>query len=263
MRRIYNEDLAYIHNVGLGDFIDSASPGILEFLHRHGVGSGLVVDLGCGSGVLAATLVAAGYQVLGVDASAAMIRLARRRVPAAKFVASSAQNVKLPACAAVTATGETFNYLTSTSRRSGLRSMFYRIFAALQPGGIFIFDVAEPVLARAENNSISFARGKDWEILREKQRDPSGQLLTRRIVAFRKIGSLYRRSEEVHWLRLYDRSEVMSMLRDAGFSAHVTSRYGHQRLLAGRVGFCAVKSRQAPLRQSKKKSVQTKHLDAP
>jgi hypothetical protein len=47
----------------------------------------------------------------------------------------------------VTAIGETFNYLTSTSQRSGLRSMFYRVFAALEPGGIFIFDAKTTVSA--------------------------------------------------------------------------------------------------------------------
>src|SRR6516164_2993513 len=111
MGGLYDEDLAYIHDVGFSDFITAATPGILRLLRRAGIASGLVVDLGCGSGVLVQALLRSGYQVLGVDASAAIVRLARRRAPAAKFVTGQAQQIELPSCAAVTSIGETLNYL--------------------------------------------------------------------------------------------------------------------------------------------------------
>jgi len=44
----YREDLAFIHDVGHGDFALEAAPGILEILHRNKIWEGLVVDLGCG-----------------------------------------------------------------------------------------------------------------------------------------------------------------------------------------------------------------------
>jgi len=55
---------------------------------------GLVVDLGCGIGHWALELNRAGYRVLGVDQSPAMIRLARRKAPASKFKAASFLAVK-------------------------------------------------------------------------------------------------------------------------------------------------------------------------
>jgi len=48
--RAYDEDLAYVHDVGFGDFARSVAPGVLEILRRSGITGGLVVDLGCGSG---------------------------------------------------------------------------------------------------------------------------------------------------------------------------------------------------------------------
>jgi SAM-dependent methyltransferase len=48
-------------------------PGILEILDRNGIHDGLIVDLGCGSGLWARGLVDAGYRVLGIDISEAMI----------------------------------------------------------------------------------------------------------------------------------------------------------------------------------------------
>src|SRR5215469_14060460 len=106
----YTEDLAYIHDTGYGDFARTAAPALLESLRARGITSGLVVDLGCGSGIWAQALVAAGYDVLGIDISPAMIRLARRKAPGAKFRTASLLSAELPPCAAVTAIGECVNY---------------------------------------------------------------------------------------------------------------------------------------------------------
>src|SRR5689334_25411549 len=85
----YQDDLAYVHDVGFGDFARSAAPGLLTILSQAGITSGLVIDLGCGSGIWARELSAAGYDVLGIDISPAMIALAQTRVPQGEFRAAS------------------------------------------------------------------------------------------------------------------------------------------------------------------------------
>jgi len=92
----YQEDLAYIHDTGFGDFARRAAPGLLAMLRRHGIRRGRVVDLGCGSGIWAAELVAAGFEAVGVDLSAEMLEIARRRAPGAEFVHASLFDVDLP-----------------------------------------------------------------------------------------------------------------------------------------------------------------------
>ena len=77
----YNEDLAYVHDQGFADTARNAALSVLQLLRAQKIKSGLVVDLGCGSGVLAERLIRAGYVVLGVDMSKAMLRLARKRAP--------------------------------------------------------------------------------------------------------------------------------------------------------------------------------------
>jgi len=58
-------------------------PAMLDLL---GDVSGLdILDAGCGSGLYAAELLARGARVVGVDESAELIRLARRRAPQASF----------------------------------------------------------------------------------------------------------------------------------------------------------------------------------
>src|SRR5687768_4158361 len=79
----YGHDLAYIHHAGFSEFAESAAPGLLEILWKHAIRDGLVVEIGCGSGILARELTRAGFDVLGFDASPAMIALARSGAPAA------------------------------------------------------------------------------------------------------------------------------------------------------------------------------------
>ncbi|HBL12401.1 MAG TPA: class I SAM-dependent methyltransferase, partial [Cyanobacteria bacterium UBA11162] len=107
----YKEDLAYIHDVGYSDYALKSAPGILEILNRSKIHQGLVVDLGCGSGLLAQELVKAGYHVLGIDISESMIAIARARVPNAEFRIASLFKTNIPPCNAVISIGECFNYL--------------------------------------------------------------------------------------------------------------------------------------------------------
>jgi SAM-dependent methyltransferase len=59
----------------------------LELLRRHGLGAGTtLVDLGCGTGLLAAAASAEARRVIGVDVSPAMLELARGRSDAVEWV---------------------------------------------------------------------------------------------------------------------------------------------------------------------------------
>ena len=164
--RAYSTDLAYIHDVGFGDFARNAAPGVLSLLRRNGIREGLVVDLGCGSGIWARELLSAGYQVLGVDISPAMTALARENAPDATFVTASFHDVKLPACVAVTALGECFNYaFDQTNGVRALQQLFGKVHTALVPRGVLVFDVAlvkTPALRRR-----SFVEGDGWAVLAE------------------------------------------------------------------------------------------------
>ena len=107
----YATDLAFIHDQGWGDFARRSTPGLLRALRDNGIRDGKIVDLGCGSGIWARALADAGYEVVGVDISPAMIELARRSVPEAQFHVASCFAFRIPPCRAVTALGEVFNYL--------------------------------------------------------------------------------------------------------------------------------------------------------
>src|SRR5205085_2806645 len=110
----------------------------------RGLDRGVVVELGCGSGILAAEIVAAGYDAVGFDQSPAMLALARKRAPHARFRRQSFVTTELPACVAVIAIGEIFNYLFDRGNTDpALAKLMRRVYDALCPGGLFLFDVSE------------------------------------------------------------------------------------------------------------------------
>jgi len=114
-----------------------------------------------------------------------------------------------------------------------------RIHAALRPGGLLVFDVVEPGMVPPGERLRACAEGDDWATLVETTE--SRRVLTRRITAFRRAGSAYRRSEEVHRLRLYDRVQLAADLERTGFAVEVLKGYGRMPMLPGRVGFLAEK----------------------
>jgi len=238
----YDRDLAYIHDTGFTDFARKAAPGLLRLLRQNRILGGLVVDAGCGSGVWARELSDRGYKVLGIDISVSMIRLARQQAPAAKFQVGSFLGAVLPPCDAVTSIGECINYgFDGRSGKKGLAEFFRRVYAALRPGGVFLFDVVEPGVSADGVPLRRFLEGPDWAILLEVREDRRRQALTRQIVSFRRLGDLYRRSEEIHRLHLYPRAELLTELRRAGFETRLLGGYGRFRFQPAHVGFLARK----------------------
>ena len=241
----YAADLAYVHDRGFGDFARRAVPGLLSLLSAQGIDSGQVVDLGCGSGLWARALADAGYQVTGVDVSEAMLELARSRVPEAEFLRGSFVDCGLPKCRAVTALGEVFNYLFDgrlCDERAGAASLeraLGRIYEHLPKGGLLVFDVAGP--GRCQGRTQAFMEGDDWTCLVEYQHDEPRQLLTRRIVTFRRLGDVWRRHLETHRQQLHDPTTVSTTLRRLGFDVQTVNRFGQLELPAAVTGFVAKK----------------------
>jgi SAM-dependent methyltransferase len=236
---LYGDDLAYVHDVGFSGFANAAAPGVLKMLAGAGIQDGVVVDLGCGTGHWARHLTDAGYQVIGIDASAAAVAIARERAPAAVFHVGSLWDASIPRCRAVTALGEAVCYRAAGGRRQHLRTLFRRIFKALEPGGLLIFDVAEVGLAR--HRPPAGFEGDDWACLVRFDYDERAHRLTRQITTFRRLGDLYRRSHERHVVQLYNAAEVTRWPREAGFRVRTVRRFGSYPLPPKRVGFVARK----------------------
>lgn len=237
----YGQDLAFIHDDGFGGFAHQASPEILALLAERGITDGRLVDLGCGSGIFARVAVDAGYDVLGIDQSQAMIELAQDRVPEARFRRQSFTRARLPKCRAVVAMGEVFNFLfDKTVGEKSLDVVFARVNDALEPGGLFVFDVAIPNRSKSAPKE-RFWDFPDWALLVRTEEDPRKKLLTRTMTQFRRVRTTFRRTEEVHQLRLYSRTRIGNSLRKLGFKVRTLQGYGKQPFVVGHTGFLARK----------------------
>jgi len=239
--RGYRDDLAYIHDAGFRGYALGARPGLERILSSYGIRCGLVVDLGCGSGRLAQRLHRTGYDVLGIDQSPAMIRLARKLAPHARFQVGSLWRVRLPRCAAVTSLGECLNYsFDSRGGQRALLGLFRRIYRALEPGGVLLCDFAGPDRRPGGTPRQHISTGRDWAVVASASaQGPHG--LLRHIVTLRWVGQKFRCGEEVHRLRLFLPREVGDDLRRCGFRVRAVKGYGRFRFPPGIHGVVARK----------------------
>jgi SAM-dependent methyltransferase len=240
----YRHDLAYIHDAGFGDWARNASGVLIRALRQNGFNRGLVVDLGCGSGILSRELADAGYSVLGIDQSADTIALAREKVPAAEFRIGSFVTAELPRAVGVAAVGEIFNYLLDEANgERALAATIARVHEALLPGGVFLFDMAGPGRVPGGGPVRTFREADDWAILVETREDAERRLVVRRHTTFRRIGDAYRRDTETHYLRLVGPEDVVPLLESTRFAVQVFEKYGDMAFPPGMAAYLAIKER--------------------
>ncbi len=230
---LYAEDLAYVHDADYSAHCLAATPAVLDAV----ADADHVVEIGCAGGRLVEALLAAGHRVTGVDVSAALIRLAKKRAPGAKYVVGSVLDVPLPACDAVVAVGEIFNYPQSAS---ALDRIFAKVARALASGGRFVFDVSGPSRGRPDVRTVATVKD-DFAIFAKVEEDVAARRIVRDITVFRRHGKAYRRSDELHPQRLYPAAEVAAKLRRHGFAVQVRRGYGDYRFTRNEAAFFARK----------------------
>lgn len=241
----YRSDLAQVHHLHHDDVAEAAAQELIARLHERSISEGLIVDLGCGSGVTAKALNQAGYDVLGIDISPDMIEIARRTAPESTFQCASLFDVEIPTCVAVTAIGESVNYaFDERASFNAIAELAESVFEALEPGGLAMLDSAGP--GRAEPGSVTDSRfnHEDWMVLVRTTGSQDGLELTREITIFRREqDDVWRRSDEEHRLRLYSPEVVTERLLHAGFDVLVLSGYDDLTFPTGWAGFLGHKRR--------------------
>jgi SAM-dependent methyltransferase len=140
--RLYNDpDLAQFYDV------DNQWSDDFEFCRNLANGRASVLDLGCGTGLLATTLASGtGRQVVGVEPAKPMLEIAGRRTGAGRvrWVDADARTVRLNrSFDLVVMTGHTFQvFLTAADRFAVLQTIAIHLGAA----GRFVFDSRNPAV---------------------------------------------------------------------------------------------------------------------
>lgn len=229
----YEPSLAEIHHAHFGQLAEAAADTLLDELKARGCSSGRVTDLAPGSGILPARVLAHGFSATGVDVSPAMVALAQREAPGAHIVRGSLWDTRLEVSTAITAVGEAFCYQgAKVPRGEDLTPLFCRVAEALEPGGLFLFDVAGPGRAGPEGRYHSVRELGPVVLTVQVEEDRERQRLVRVIDSFVPEGELYRRDSERHVLTLFSPDEVVSALDTASLAWH--RRPGYRDLPLGR-----------------------------
>ena len=228
----YRRDLALVHHRGFGFHADACAPGILERLEPIRERAGLVVEIGCGSGLLTRHLLEAGHRVVATDASPAMLELARD-------VAADAEDIRqvvlpddpLPDADAIVSVGHVLNYL---SDESAVRRALASIAEALRPGGVLAIDLCDLEWAAARRDAPNIGDvGDDWAIF-TRFSSPSPDRFVREITTFvRNEDGTWRRDDERHDNVLIDTALARALLEEHGLQAAVEASFGKERLPAG------------------------------
>ena len=234
---MYSIDLAHVHDSGFGKFAAEVAPHVHALLKRHGIRKGTVIEVGCGSGILARHLSDAGYDVVGLDVSAAMIRLARVKAPRARFRVGSLATVAIPRCDAVICLGEVVTYVAGGL--PALRRFFTRVHRALAPDGLLLFDFIHSAQTRTYPPKTLHGRG--WTLTVRADVDARTRVLRRRMVVTRRVGARTRRTRETHRVRIYDPRELVATLERIGFQVKTDRAVGHYRLMSGDTAILARK----------------------
>ena len=244
----YGAEQAGIHHRAFGKLAAFAADDLLAKLARSALPTGTVVDLGCGSGILAGRLADAGYDTVGIDISADMVTLAQANAPTARFTIGSLYGVELtPGSVGVAATGEALNYgVDPTAGLDAFEALAVRVHAALVPNGWWIFDISGPGRAGPTGTTKQFHRHEDWCLGMTATESDTGERLDRQITIFvAEDDGAYRRVEEDHVLRLYDPTDVTAMLGRVGFDTAVRSDYPSADVQLNLPGWYVVEARKS------------------
>ena len=207
---------------------------VVDFYHQilaaEGVKPRTVADLACGTGSVSLLMAQRGYQVTGVDMSEDMLTVAANKAQTLDnrpvFACQKLQELRLPRGVDLAISGlDSMNYITDPV---DCATAIKRIFKALNPGGIFIFDVNTPQRFRSMDGQVFLDEDDDVYCVWRGEFNEETNICSYGMDLFQRVGKLWQRSFEEHQEYAYTRVQLEQFLKDAGFT-HIRV-YGDRRL---------------------------------
>ena len=192
----------------------------MQILAREGLKPRTCVDLACGTGSVTAILAQRGYRVTGVDMSEEMLTVAAMKTqdlePRPMFSCQYLQELRLPRAVdmAVCALDSLDYILDPEDCKEAIR----RAYKALNPGGIFIFDVNTPEKLRAMDDQVFLDEDDDVYCVWRGEFDEKNNICSYGMDLFQREGEVWHRSFEEHQEYAYSREQLTGFLKEAGFT---------------------------------------------
>ena len=191
-----------------------------EIIHREGLTPRTAVDLACGTGSVALLLARQGLRVTAVDMSEEMLTAAAQKAASEEnppiFACQMLQELQLPRGVdlAVCALDSLDYILDPNDCAEAIR----RVYKALNPGGIFIFDVNTPEKLRAMDGQVFLDEDDDVYCVWRGEFDEQTNICSYGMDLFQRRGDAWHRSFEEHREYAYSENQLRGYLKAAGFT---------------------------------------------
>lgn len=184
----------------------------------------LVVDLGCGTGVLTQLMYEKGYDMTGIDCSGEMLNVAMEKREQSGsdilYLQQDMRELELYSTAGTfLSVCDSLNYLL---QQEELLQVFRLVNNYLYPGGIFIFDFNTVYKYGQVIGDATIAENReDCSFIWENYYDPDTEINEYDLTVFvREKGQeeLFRRFTETHLQRGYTLAQMTGLVREAGMT---------------------------------------------
>ena len=191
-----------------------------KIMEEEGVHPRSAVDLACGTGSVTQLLARQGIPTIGVDLSEDMLTQAQLKTAdmdnPPRFICQSLDKLKLyKAVDLAVCALDSLDYITDPRQ---CRQAIHRIFRALNPGGLFIFDVNTPEKLRAMDGQVFLDEDDDVYCVWRGQFDEETNICSYGMDLFQREGKRWVRSFEEHREYAYSAPQLTGWLREAGFT---------------------------------------------
>ena len=216
------------NDVDYGGWVDFAQ----AIVEREGLHPRTVADLACGTGSATRILARRGYRVTAVDLSESMLTEAMDKCADLEtlptFVHQNLAELKLPRGVDMAVCFlDSLDYILDPA---DCKRAIERTYRALNPGGIFIFDVNTPEKLRAMDGQVFLDEDDDVYCVWRGEFDGDTNICSYGMDLFQREGEKWVRSFEEHREYAYSIDQLRDFLKSAGFT--------HIRVWADRE-FCA------------------------
>ena len=190
-----------------------------QIMEEEGVHPRSAVDLACGTGSVTQLLARQGIPTIGVDLSEDMLTQAQLKTAdmdnPPRFICQSLDKLKLyKAVDLAVCALDSLDYITEPDR---CRQAIRRIYRALNPGGLFVFDVNTPEKLRAMDGQVFLDEDDDVYCVWRGEFDRQTNICSYGMDLFQRQGSVWRRSFEEHREYAYSQEQLLDYLRETGF----------------------------------------------
>ena len=191
-----------------------------EILEKENIKPRTVADLACGTGSVALILARMGYSVTAVDMSEEMLTVAAQKALEAalsvQFTCQKLQNLQLPRAVDVAVCAlDGLDYILNPK---DCAQAIRRVYKALNPGGVFIFDVNTPEKLRAMDGQIFLDEDDDVYCVWRGEFDEESNICSYGMDLFQRNGNSWHRSFEEHREYAYAEAQLIAYLKAAGFT---------------------------------------------